>query len=123
MSIEEGKWTVLRALFNGEDATILIGAAAGGFISLLFLGEKITWKMAVGTLSAALATSYYGVRYAESLLHFDTGMHGLLGFVFGLLAFSAMSGLFKLLRQWREAPGEVLAYLAQYIPFLKRKAP
>lgn len=117
------KWSFIRALLSPEDGAILIGASAGGLLSLLFLGEKVTWKIALATMLSALATSYYGVRYVSTLLHLEAGFYGLIGLVFGLAAFSVMSGVFKLLRMWRESPGDVLTKIAQYIPFLKGNTP
>lgn len=113
----------IKAFLSREDQFILTGGAAGGFLALLFMGEKVTLKTVVATMVAAVALAYFGTRQVAVLIHLDAGAYGLIGFGIGLVAFSAVSIVTKLLKMGRDDPAGVLAKIVSYIPFLKGSQP
>lgn len=96
---------------------ILVAAAGGSILSLLFMGEPFTWKTAVTAIIAGLFSAFYGVQTLAGALHLSPGYYGALGAAFGFGAMTVLSGVFKLLRLWRDDPS---GFLKQFIPFLKK---
>lgn len=102
---------------SGAQRDILVAAAGGSILSLLFLGETFTWKVAATSLLSGLFASYYGVELLAGALHLGPGYFGAMGAVFGLGTMTVMGGFFKLLRMWRDDPG---AFIQRFIPFFKK---
>jgi len=94
---------------------ILVAAAGGSVLSLLFLGETFTWKIAVTALLSGLFAAYYGVEIVADMLHLGAGYLGALGAAFGLGTMTVMGGFFKLMRSWRDDPG---GFIKKFIPFI-----
>lgn len=110
----------VSALISEDQRNIWMGAAFGVLIFLLGGGEGMTLRKIALAIVAGLVLANYGVAFVAHLLNWGPGVYGMLGLGFGIVAFSMVSGVFTLLRLWRENPGEVLRNLAQYIPFLKK---
>ncbi len=97
---------------------ILVAAAGGSILSLLFLGEPFTWRVAATAILSGLFAGYYGVELIASTFHLGPGYYGALGAAFGFASMTALGGVAKLLRQWREDPS---AFIARFIPFIRKR--
>lgn len=106
-------------LSQGEGGT-LVAAMGGAILSMFFMGDKVTWKIAVTSIFSAALCSFYGANAITHLLRLGPGYDGLIGFFVGLLAMSILSGIFKLLEMWRENPTQIVESLAKLIPFLRK---
>lgn len=96
---------------------ILVAAAGGSILSLLFLGEPFTWRVAATSIISGLFAGYYGVELVASVFHLNAGFYGAIGAAFGFASMTALGGIAKLLRQWRDDPS---GFIARFIPFLKK---
>lgn len=97
---------------------ILVAAAGGSILSLLFLGEPFTWKVAGTAIISGLFAGYYGVELVAGAFHLGPGYYGALGAAFGFGSMTALGGIAKLLRQWREDPS---GFIARFIPWFRKK--
>lgn len=96
---------------------ILLAAAGGSLLSLLFMGEPFTWKGAATAIATGIFTAYYGVELLAGLFHLGAGWYGALGAAFGFASMTLLGGFFKLLRLWRDDPAGTLE---RFIPWIKR---
>ncbi len=112
---------VVRPFLSAVQRDILIAAAGGSLLSLLFLGEKFTWKIAATAIFSGMFCSYYTVELIATSLKLDAGWCGALGAGMGFAAMTILGGIFKLLRLWRDDPTSVLARVVDYIPFLRKR--
>ena len=107
----------MQPFLTPEQRDILIAAAGGSVLSLLFLGESFTWKVAATALLSGLFAAYYGVELVASALHLGPGYLGALGAAFGLGTMTVLGGFFKLLRMWRDDPA---GFLQRFVPFFRK---
>lgn len=115
--IAEGAAAV-RPFLSPDQRDILIAAAGGSVLSLLFLGETFSWKVAATALISGLFAAYYGVELVAGALHLGPGYLGALGAGFGLGTMTVMGGFFKLLRSWRDDPA---GFIQRFIPYFGKK--
>lgn len=115
--MDEHTVSAVTPFLSPQQRDILIAAAGGSILSLLFLGEAFSWKVAATSLLSGLFASYYGVELVASALHLGPGYLGALGAVFGLGTMTVMGGFFKLLRLWRDDPG---GFIQRFIPFFRK---
>lgn len=108
---------VVHPILSEAQREILIAAAGGSVMSLLFLGETFTWKLAATALGSGIFAAYYGVELLAGYFHLGAGYYGALGAAFGLGAMTVFGGMFKLLRAWRDDPS---GFVQSWIPFFKK---
>jgi hypothetical protein len=104
-------------LLSEPQREIMVAAAGGSVLSLLFLGEPFTWRVAATAIISGLFAGYYGVELVAGAFHLAAGYYGALGAAFGFGSMTTLGGFAKLLRQWREDPS---GFLARFIPFLRK---
>lgn len=99
---------------------ILIAAAAGSSLSLLFLTERFTWKLGATAILSGLVVAFYGVQAAARLMHIDTEYCAAISALVGFSSMTVLSGILHLLRLFRDDPS---GFLRQFLPFLHRGDP
>lgn len=107
----------VQPVISAVQRDILIAAAGGSILSLLFMGETFTWKAAATAIVSGLFVAYYGVELVAGAFHLGPGYYGALGAGFGLGSMTILGGVFKLLRSWRDDPG---GFIQRFIPFLRK---
>lgn len=107
----------VKPLISAAQREILIAAAGGSVLSLLFAGEAFTWKLAATAILSGLFSAFYGVELVASAFNLGPGYYGALGAGFGLVTMTALGGIFKLLRMWRDDPA---GFIQRFIPFFKK---
>lgn len=108
---------VVQPLITAAQRDILVAAAGGSLLSLLFMGEPFTWKTAATAIVAGLLTAYYGVELVAGAFHLGPGYYGAMGAGFGFGSMTVLGGFFKLLRMWRDDPA---GFIQRFIPFFKK---
>ncbi len=103
--------------FNQAQRDILLAAAGGSLLSLLFAGEPFTWRQAATAIAAGIFSAYYGVELLAGGLHLGPGWFGALGAAFGFGAMTILGGVLKLLRMWRDDPSGTLE---RFLPWIKK---
>lgn len=109
---------VVKPIISEAQREILVAAAAGAIMSLLFI-EPFNWKVAATAIAAGLFSAYFGVEVLANAVHLGPGYYGLLGAVFGLSAMTLLGGFFKLLRMWRDDPAGTIRTLLSFVPFFR----
>lgn len=107
----------VQPVISAVQRDILIAAAGGSIMSLLFLGETFTWKAAATAIVSGLFAAYYGVELVAGAFNLGPGYYGALGAGFGLGSMTILGGVFKLLRSWRDDPS---GFIQRFIPFLRK---
>lgn len=105
-------------LISDSQRGILIAAAGGSILSLLFMGEPFSWRTASTAIGSGLFAAYYGVELVAQMFHMGPGSYGALGAAFGFGSMTALGGLFKLLRKWRDDPD---GFVRSWLPFFRRR--
>jgi hypothetical protein len=105
-------------VISTETRALLTAALFGSILSLLFLGEAVTWRVALSAILSGASCAYFGAPYAAEYFHLSPAYNGLLGFVIGLTAMSALAGIFKMMKLFRDDPG---AALARFLPWIKKR--
>lgn len=108
----------VQPLITETQREILVAAAGGSVLSLLFLGEPFTWRVAATAIVSGLFAGYYGVELVAHAFNLGPGYFGALGAAFGFASMTFLGGCAKLLRQWREDPS---GFIARFIPFFRGK--
>ncbi len=105
-------------LISDDQRGILIAAAGGSILSLLFMSEPFTWRTAATSIVSGLFVAYYGVELVAQTFHLGAGSYGALGAAFGFGSMTALGGLIRLLRKWRDDPD---GFLRSWLPFMRRR--
>lgn len=108
---------VVEPIISAAHREILIAAAGGSVLSLLFMGETFTWKAAATALISGLFASFYGVQLIAGYFHLDAGYYGAIGAAFGLGAMTVLGGWFKLLNSWKDDPQ---GFISKFLPFFRK---
>lgn len=108
----------VQPLISQAHRDILIAAAGGAVLSLLFMGETFSWKAVATAILSGLFASYYGVELVAGALNLGPGCYGALGAAFGLGTMTVLGGVFRLLRMWRDDPA---GFIQRFVPFLRGK--
>ncbi len=108
---------VVVPLLNAGQREILISAAGGSLLSLLFMGEPFTWKQAATAIASGMFCAYFGVEITAGAFHLSAGYYGALGAFYGFSAMAALGGLSKLFRMWRDDPG---GFIQRFVPFFRK---
>lgn len=104
-------------LIDSSTRDILIAAAGGSLLSLLFAGEPFTWRQAGTAIATGIFSAYYGVQLVAAGFHLGAGWYGALGAAFGFGAMTILGGVLKLLRLWRDDP---TGTLERFLPWIKK---
>jgi len=102
---------------SGAQREILVAAAGGSILSLLFVGEAFSWRMALTALLSGMFSAYYGVQLVADMMSLSPGYLGALGAAFGLGTMTVLGGFFTLMRSWRDDPA---AFIARFIPYFRK---
>ncbi len=111
---------VVTPLLTDAQREILIAAAGGSILQLLFLGETFSWKVASTAVFSGIFTAYYSVELIAGYFKLGPGYMGALGAAVGLGAMTVIGGVFKLLKSWRDDPAAFIQRFASYVPFLRK---
>lgn len=108
---------VVHPLLSEAQREILIAAAGGSILSLLFMGEVFSWKVAATAVLSGIFAAYYSVEIIAGYFHLGPGYLGALGAAVGLGAMTVLGGVFKLLKAWRDNP---TGFIQNFIPFFRK---
>lgn len=97
-----------------DRAVGLEGSVVGAVIRLMIYG-KLDWRIAVLVAACAVASSYYFAIPFAHIISKDPAMIGPSGFLIGLVALQALTGVINLFSKFSVKPWEFL----QYLPFFK----
>lgn len=97
---------------------ILMWSSGAAFLSLLFQGSELNWKVAVTAIFSGMFCAYLGTDIIAHLFKLDAGYYGLIGSFIGFGAMTFLAGLANLLRKWRDDP---LGFIESFVPWLRSK--
>lgn len=99
-----------KNFISPDRTTGLEGAALGAVIRLMIYG-KLDWRLSIGVSACAVVCSYYFAAPGARIVSSDPNMIGPAGFLIGLVALQACTGIVNLATAFQIKPASFLQYL------------
>jgi hypothetical protein len=108
---------IVQPLISADKLQYIVLAIISAVLSIPFLGEKFTWKLALLAIGAGCLLSFVATEPLASWLSLDKAYWGVLGSALGFFGYTVLGILMGIVQIVKKDP---IGTLKQFVPFLKK---